>query len=251
MKRLLIKSLLFFFGTHLFCQVPTYSEISKKFQLNKEINLSESIKEEDLIGFDETELRLIRNEIFARKGYIFSSKDLQDHFNKFCWYEPEDKTDEILNRLNDIDKFNINSIKRFEQAPKDFKQFVSSFPIYQFPLSFNCSPVTLQLPLSEKKWLDKFYLKGYSPCGILSVNDSRVRILCSAPGDISFPIVMTYTITGELISEKQIFPLHDCAEDSDFSSTTNVTFKTPETIHLFTKKTENGIATTKTKIIKL
>jgi len=42
------------------------------------------------------ELRLFRNEIFARYGYIFKSNDLQEHFSKFDWYKP---------RYENVDKF--------------------------------------------------------------------------------------------------------------------------------------------------
>jgi hypothetical protein len=34
------------------------------------------------------ELRLLRNEIFARHGRIFDSHDLRDHFGKTAWYKP-------------------------------------------------------------------------------------------------------------------------------------------------------------------
>ena len=32
------------------------------------------------------ELRIVRNEIFARKGYIFNSEDLQKHFSTHKMY---------------------------------------------------------------------------------------------------------------------------------------------------------------------
>lgn len=41
---------------------------------------------EDLALYDKSQLRLIRNAIFARKGYQFKSKDLQDYFHQFRWY---------------------------------------------------------------------------------------------------------------------------------------------------------------------
>jgi hypothetical protein len=35
---------------------------------------------------DKSQLRLIRNTIYARHGYIFNSIDLQEHFSRFSWY---------------------------------------------------------------------------------------------------------------------------------------------------------------------
>ncbi len=64
---------------------------------------------------NEEELRLMRNEIFARYGYIFRSRDLASHFEKESWYRkvfdeiPEDV-------LTDIEKYNI---KRVQEAEKE------------------------------------------------------------------------------------------------------------------------------------
>jgi hypothetical protein len=33
------------------------------------------------------DLRILRNTIYARHGYLFKSKDLQEHFQKFEWYK--------------------------------------------------------------------------------------------------------------------------------------------------------------------
>jgi Na+-transporting methylmalonyl-CoA/oxaloacetate decarboxylase gamma subunit len=34
-------------------------------------------------------LRIARNEIYARRGYIFKAADLREHFAAFGWYRPE------------------------------------------------------------------------------------------------------------------------------------------------------------------
>lgn len=39
-----------------------------------------------MASLSKTELRLMRNEIFARHGYIFKSADLRNHFSKQPWY---------------------------------------------------------------------------------------------------------------------------------------------------------------------
>lgn len=41
--------------------------------------------EASLAGKSLRELRLLRNEIFARHGYIFQSEDLQQHFSQQAW----------------------------------------------------------------------------------------------------------------------------------------------------------------------
>jgi hypothetical protein len=37
------------------------------------------------------ELRILRNEIYAKHGRIFESKDLRDYFGKCTWYHPSKK----------------------------------------------------------------------------------------------------------------------------------------------------------------
>lgn len=61
------------------------------------------------------ELRLLRNEFFARKGYKFKSDDLNDYFNEYYWYIA--KNDDIDNiELSSFEKNIIDTIKVYEQA---------------------------------------------------------------------------------------------------------------------------------------
>ncbi|WP_158974306.1 YARHG domain-containing protein [Cellulophaga sp. L1A9] len=59
------------------------------------------------------ELRIIRNEVFARKGYVFQSKDLQEYFSKQIWYKA-DPNSEI--QLSTKEKVYINQIKNLEKS---------------------------------------------------------------------------------------------------------------------------------------
>lgn len=58
------------------------------------------------------ELRLMRNYIFARRGYIFESEDLKEYFERFSWYVP--LYYDVTPRLSDIEKYNVNFIKEYE-----------------------------------------------------------------------------------------------------------------------------------------
>lgn len=42
-----------------------------------------------LKAYTPTELRYARNALFAIQGYVFKSKDLQEHFSKYFWYSPD------------------------------------------------------------------------------------------------------------------------------------------------------------------
>ena len=68
----------------------------------------------NLAVLDASELRLLRNMIFAQYGYRFRSTDLQEWFSQFSWYEP--RYDNVDHMLAMVDTININHIMLFENA---------------------------------------------------------------------------------------------------------------------------------------
>lgn len=66
----------------------------------------------DVEGKSAEELRLMRNYIFARRGYIFESEDLKEYFERFSWYVP--LYYDVTPRLSDIEEYNVNFIKEWE-----------------------------------------------------------------------------------------------------------------------------------------
>jgi hypothetical protein len=67
----------------------------------------------DLQNVDKPTLRLIRNEIFARHGYLFKSDDLRSYFGRQPWYVG--KYLDCNEMLTYIEKKNINIIKIYEK----------------------------------------------------------------------------------------------------------------------------------------
>jgi hypothetical protein len=55
------------------------------------------------------ELRIARNEIFARRGRYFESADLKTYFGRFSWYAPNSWTP----KLNPVEEANVALIERF------------------------------------------------------------------------------------------------------------------------------------------
>ena len=66
----------------------------------------------ELNYYDKPTLRLMRNFILARRGYVFQSKDLKEYFGKEPWYRPAESNDEI--RLSLLEQLNIELIKHRE-----------------------------------------------------------------------------------------------------------------------------------------
>jgi hypothetical protein len=72
------------------------------------------LKSADLIGKSAWELKLMRNGIFARHGYIFKTPKIRDYFNKQSWYEPKFRN--VDNKLTDIERANIKFIRQRETS---------------------------------------------------------------------------------------------------------------------------------------
>lgn len=74
------------------------------------------LTEDDLRSLSDWELKVARNEIYARHGRMFASQELQDYFNSKSWYHgiiaPE-AFDESY--LSEIEKKNAELIKQVEQ----------------------------------------------------------------------------------------------------------------------------------------
>ena len=62
--------------------------------------------------YDKKTLRIMRNEIMARHGYVFQSKDLRDYFSKKWWYKPAANNNAV--KLNVIEQTNVELIKSEE-----------------------------------------------------------------------------------------------------------------------------------------
>ena len=83
------------------------------------------VTDNDLQGMSLQQLELMRNEIFARHGWVFNRQDLQQHFQSQSWYRPKGNksNQEQANRLaqaemTSIEKQNVQTITAQEKAMK-------------------------------------------------------------------------------------------------------------------------------------
>lgn len=70
---------------------------------------------ESLYGFTKSELKLMRNEIYARHGYQFSTPDMKEYFSKCPWYKPRGNNNAVVAELSEVEQLNIQLIKRVEK----------------------------------------------------------------------------------------------------------------------------------------
>lgn len=86
----------------------SYSDAGNPFTYLSERRLNYN----DIEGLSGSELRIMRNAIYARHGYIFKSADLRRYFSQFDWYEP--RYSNVESQLSSIEKSNVAFIKSFE-----------------------------------------------------------------------------------------------------------------------------------------
>jgi hypothetical protein len=101
----------------------TYTLQKKKFEYKPDVgNYPEAsqrlLKADDVEEFPKSELEFMRNEIFARHGFCFKKKHLRQQFEMQGWYVPN--TVDIKGFLTDIEKKNIEMIKRYEKYADDY-----------------------------------------------------------------------------------------------------------------------------------
>jgi len=80
---------------------------------------SRLLSEIDLSALSKDDLRIARNEIFARRGRYFNAPDLTARFSRFAWYVPRSWDPP----LNAVESANVALIDRFESgggAPSGF-----------------------------------------------------------------------------------------------------------------------------------
>jgi hypothetical protein len=78
-------------------------------------NLStEELTEDSLSGLFIEDLRILRNEIFARHGRIFKDAELQKYFISQAWYQPNPEFKD--DQLNETEFKNLSAIKSAEES---------------------------------------------------------------------------------------------------------------------------------------
>jgi len=63
-------------------------------------------------------LKIMRNEIFARYGYQFKTKDMADYFGAKDWYVPQ--YDDVTARLTETERINVALIQELEKNYEDW-----------------------------------------------------------------------------------------------------------------------------------
>ena len=66
----------------------------------------------DVVNLNKYQLKIMRNEIFARHGYIFKTPEMKSYFSQQTWYHGQ--YDNVNSMLSNIEKRNVELIKKYE-----------------------------------------------------------------------------------------------------------------------------------------
>lgn len=73
---------------------------------------SSYVNHSDIAHKSGSELRIMRNYIYARHGYKFKSADLRKFFSQYSWYQP--RYSDVSSQLSAIEEANVYFIKSYE-----------------------------------------------------------------------------------------------------------------------------------------
>lgn len=95
--------------------------IRRDLDLNELHNLMDEVvangNENELSKYTKEELKVLRNMIFAEKGYIFEGGELEKYFKKKPWYKPYIK-DQSTIELNEYEKAFVTLLRKYEGIPE-------------------------------------------------------------------------------------------------------------------------------------
>jgi hypothetical protein len=108
-------------------QIDNKNGIERRIIYNGDILLLDKIDKNNLFYLTKEELRILRNTLFAKYGYIFQSKELSEHFNRFTWYKPQYSN--VDGRLSENDRKIIEMIREVEneQINADIQSILLTF----------------------------------------------------------------------------------------------------------------------------
>jgi hypothetical protein len=118
----------------------------------------------DLTKLAYDDLRILRNEVFARNGYLFNDAFLRGYFNRFKWYMPIYDVDTFKVMLNSEERGLVDKILAEEAKRKENKSFNSEdLQLYNADLIVN----NKQFITIPEKMQEDFKKQNFS---ILSAN---------------------------------------------------------------------------------
>lgn len=171
------------------CSSEKESSQSKKNSTPKFEKQITVLSSDSLKKLSPSELRILRNEVFAKYGYQFSSEDLQRHFSKFDWYKPT--SGNVSKHLTNSERRYVALIKRIELSKQEAVS-VDDFNDYEYSKYIGQPISALVNDLGKQSSIIPNDEEDPSPWGVRHIWDAQGI----AANDINYgqEINNTYTI---------------------------------------------------------
>lgn len=123
---------------------------------------------EELQNMSEYDIKIMRNEIYARHGMIFTNNELNDYFNKQPWYER--KYANVAGSLSDIEEKNVMVLKQYHNVNNPSTLNENKKLVFQSP----CYVIVTGAYVTEndaRNGVSQTIAEGYSNAGYLWIPD--------------------------------------------------------------------------------
>lgn len=140
----------------------------------------ENLSDLEIARLSKSELRLLRNTVYAKYGHVFNSADLTEHFSRFEWYTPKSKVTD-----SKLTKEELNLVQRiaaFEAMDENAK------PV---DVGSNLIGIWQDMPYVASGFSDSFVFYGGNELHFLFNEMTQLRIAREYVG--------TYEIKGNML----------------------------------------------------
>ncbi len=177
----------------------------------------------DLKGIDATNLRIAKNEIYARHGRMFQSEDLSQYFNSKSWYSGTVSPDSFSDRVfNDFESGNISMIQYFQDGTPNGNYYAFAFQYKYFNidsgvLTVFASPISwggehegyaLSLPISDNCiWWRELEQKPFAggKDEILRIISDECAEYQKSPSHFEDPIGISVEVEGGVVVAIKVY----------------------------------------------
>jgi hypothetical protein len=167
------------------------------------LNELDTIDKFTLYSFSDSEMRILRNALFARHGYIFKSKDLKEFFSHRSWYKPLLKDIQ----LSDIDKHNLDFIMELLENRR-FEKLIALFKENKLPISIKSENYGDSYAKQIPEYFQEIYFNRCCPeskaLDKININNKFIVILDKVIWAGTQFGIRTFSMDGTLIAQKSI-----------------------------------------------
>jgi hypothetical protein len=209
MKTLIIAFVLCFFVTNANCM----DDVVFNKYIDEVATNSKSIKESILVELSLEQLRIMRNTLFAKNGYIFKNKELASYFQSKYWYAPTNSK-----YFLEGDEKNVSDLILIYENTYDpkFSDFLELFETEILPVYLSGCKQTYIGSCSESKIRGHYSYKFHDGRGEdgnirggirINLNNGNILLITSSEHlDYVTIIGFVYTPSGRIVSNFS-FPL--------------------------------------------